>query len=199
VVAHKACHSTAEAIAAWRAFGGPVAVKASSPDVPHKSEHGLVALNCNDEESVARAWLDQNATLERLGAASEGIVIARMERAPRECMVGAHWDAEFGAVVVVGDGGKYVEVLRDTAVLLAPCSEAAVLRALARLRIAPLLAGVRGEAGVDIHALARIAVQVGHLMHEAGGQIRSIDLNPVMVDVSGAVVVDALMEVAMAN
>lgn len=198
VVAHKACHSAEEAVAAWRALGGPVAVKASSPDVPHKSEHGLVALNCNDEESVARAWLDQNATLERLGAASEGIVIARMERAPRECMVGAHWDAEFGAVVLVGDGGKYVEILRDTAVLLAPCSEDAVLRALSRLRIAPLLAGVRGESAVDTHALAKIAVQVGRIMHEAGGQIRSIDLNPVMVSASGAVVVDALMEVAVA-
>lgn len=195
VVVHKVCHSVDDAIAAWRGFGAPVAVKANSPDVPHKSEHGLVALNCDDEESVARAWHSQMATLERLGARCEGILIARMERAPRECMVGAHWDAEFGAVLVVGDGGKYVEVLRDTAILLAPCSEAAVLRAVSRLRIAPLLAGVRGEPAVDIHGLARLAVRVGRLLHEAGGEIRSIDLNPVMVGTTGALVVDALMEV----
>ena len=74
--------------------------------------------------------------------------------------------------------------------------EAAVARAVAGLRIAPLLAGVRGEPAVDVAALCRIAVRVGQLMLEAGGAIRSIDLNPVMVSAGGAVVVDALMEVA---
>nr|WP_272942855.1 acetate--CoA ligase family protein [Cupriavidus basilensis] len=67
---------------------------------------------------------------------------------------------------------------------------------MAGLRIAPLLAGVRGEPAVDVAALCRIAVRVGQLMLEANGAIRSIDLNPVMVSAGGAVVVDALMEVA---
>ncbi|WP_454727475.1 MULTISPECIES: acetate--CoA ligase family protein [Cupriavidus] len=196
VVAHQLCHSADEAVAAWRALGGPVAVKASSPQVPHKSEHGLVALNCNDEHAVAQAHAAQTAILRDMGAACEGVVVARMERGQRECMVGAHWDPVFGAVVVVGDGGKYVEVLRDTAVLLAPCSEAAVARAVAGLRIAPLLAGVRGEAAVDVAALCRIAARAGQLLHEAGGAIRSLDLNPVMVSAGKAVVVDALMELA---
>lgn len=192
VVAHKLCHGVDEAVAAWR----EVAIKASSPQVPHKSEHGLVALNCNDEHAVAHAYIVQTDILRKMGAACEGVVVARMERGQRECMVGAHWDPVFGPVVVVGDGGKYVEVLRDTAVLLAPCSEAAVARAVAGLRIAPLLAGVRGESAVDVAALCRIAARVGRLMHEAGGAIRALDLNPVMVSAGGAVVVDALMEVA---
>ena len=196
VVAHRLCHSVDEAVAAWRELKGPVAVKASSAQVPHKSEHGLVALNCNDEHAVARAFLTQTDVLEKLGAVCEGVVVARMERGQRECMVGAHWDPVFGPVVLVGDGGKYVEVLRDTAVLLAPCSEAAVARAVAGLRIAPLLAGVRGEPAVDVAALCRIAARVGNLMAEANGAIRSIDLNPVMVSAGGTVVVDALMEVA---
>jgi hypothetical protein len=97
---------------------------------------------------------------------------------------------------VVGDGGKYVEVLRDTAVLLAPCKEADVARALDGLRIAALLHGVRGEPAVDIAALCRLAVQVGDMVHAAGGEIRSVDLNPVMVNAGGVVVVDALVEVA---
>ncbi|MDF3834131.1 acetate--CoA ligase family protein [Cupriavidus basilensis] len=198
VVPHKLCHTVDEAVAAWRELKGPVAVKASSPQVPHKSEHGLVALNCNDEHAVAQAFLQQTGILEKLGATCEGVVVARMERGQRECMVGAHWDPVFGPVVLVGDGGKYVEVLRDTAMLLAPCSEAAVARAIAGLRIAPLLAGVRGEPAVDVAALCRIAVRVGALMHEAGGALRSIDLNPVMVSAGGAMVVDALMEMAAA-
>ncbi|KAF7964176.1 hypothetical protein AWV80_41160 [Cupriavidus sp. UYMU48A] len=123
-------------------------------------------------------------------------MVARMSRGQRECMIGAHWDPVFGAVLVVGDGGKYVEVLRDTAVLLAPCQEADVARALDGLRVAALLHGVRGEPAVDIVALCRLAVQVGDMVHAAGGEIRSVDLNPVMVSAGGVVVVDALVEVA---
>ncbi len=195
VVEHYVCQDVDAAVAAWQRIGAPVAVKASSPQVPHKSEHGLVALHCNDPESVASAYAAQIRTLRAMEATCEGVVIARMSRGQRECMIGAHWDPVFGAVLVVGDGGKYVEVLRDTAVLLAPCHEADVARALADLRIAPLLHGVRGEPGVDIAALCRLAVQVGDMVHEAGGAIRSVDLNPVMVNPGGVVVVDALIEV----
>lgn len=196
VVEHYLCQDVDAAVTAWRRIGAPVAVKASSPQVPHKSEHGLVALHCNDPEAIASAFAAQTRTLQAMGASCEGIVVARMSRGQRECMIGAHWDPVFGAVLVIGDGGKYVEVLRDTAVLLAPCRPADVERALSGLRIAPLLRGVRNEPAVDIGALCRLAVQVGNLIHEAGGAIRAIDLNPVMAGPEGVVVVDALIEVA---
>ncbi|WP_454738311.1 acetate--CoA ligase family protein [Cupriavidus necator] len=195
VVEHYLCQDVDAAVAAWRRIGAPVAVKASSPQVPHKSEHGLVALHCNDPEAVASAFTAQTRTLQAMGASCEGIVVARMSRGQRECMIGAHWDPVFGAVLVIGDGGKYVEVLRDTAVLLAPCRQADVERALSGLRIAPLLRGVRNEPAVDSGALCRLAVQVGDLIHDAGGTIRAIDLNPVMAGPDGVVVVDALIEV----
>lgn len=196
VVAHRLCRSADEAVAAWRALGGPVAVKACAAAVPHKSEHGLVALGCNDADSIVAAFERQMGTLAGMGVEAEGVIVAAMVRGQRECMIGAHWDPVFGAVLVVGDGGKYVEVLRDTAVLLATCEEDDVARALRTLRIAPLLAGVRGEAAVDMAALCRTAVAVGRMVHAAGGAVRSVDLNPVMASPDGVVVVDALMEVA---
>ncbi|MEM5429195.1 acetate--CoA ligase family protein [Cupriavidus oxalaticus] len=196
VVEHYLCRNVDAAVAAWQRIGAPVAVKASSPQAPHKSEHGLVALHCNDPEAVASAFTAQTGALQAMEAHCEGIVVARMARGQRECMIGANWDPVFGAVLVIGDGGKYVETLRDTAVLLAPCSEADVARALDGLRIAPLLRGVRNEPAVDIAALCRLAVQVGNLVHAAGGAIRSVDLNPVMASADGVVVVDALIEVA---
>lgn len=196
VVPHTLCRNADEAVAAWRRFQGPVAVKACAAAVPHKSEHGLVALACNDERTVAAAFEHQMATLNRMGVQAEGALVAPMVRAQRECMIGARWDAVFGAVLLIGDGGKYVEAVRDTAVLLAVSSEEEVERAVRSLRIAPVLAGVRGEAAVDVRALCRTAVAVGRLVHEAGGTIRSVDLNPVMANPDGVVVVDALMEVA---
>lgn len=195
VVEHYLCQSADEAVAAWQRIGAPVAIKASSPAVPHKSEHGLVALNCNSRDAIVEAFNKQSQTLHAMQAPCEGVIVARMSRGQRECMVGAHWDPVFGAVLLVGDGGKYVEVVRDTAVLLAPASPAAIERAVRRLRMAPLLDGVRGDAPLDVAALCDVAVRVGNLVHQAQGRIRSVDLNPVMLGANGATVVDGLMEV----
>ncbi|MBY4729134.1 acetate--CoA ligase family protein [Cupriavidus pauculus] len=196
VVEHYLCKTADEAVAAWQRIGAPVAVKASSAAVPHKSEFGLVALHCDDRATIVEAFARQTQTLQSMHAPCEGVIVARMTRGRRECMVGAHWDPVFGAVLLVGDGGKYVETVRDTAVLLAPATPVAIERAVRRLRMAPLLDGVRGEAPLDVPALCALAARVGDLVHHAHGKIRSVDLNPVMLGESGAVVVDALMEVA---
>lgn len=196
VVEHYLCRTPDEAVAAWQRIGAPVAIKASSPAVPHKSEHGLVALHCNDRQLVIDVFTQQTRKLKEMNAPCEGVIVARMTRGLRECMVGARWDPVFGAVLLVGDGGKYVEAVRDTAVLLAPASPAAIGRAVRGLRMAALLDGVRGDPPMDVAALCTLAAKVGDLVHHAHGQIRAVDLNPVMLGADSAVVVDGLMEVA---
>ncbi|HLJ19852.1 MAG TPA: acetate--CoA ligase family protein, partial [Stellaceae bacterium] len=134
--------------------------------------------------------------LEALGVPRDGVIVATMAGAARECALGARLDPVFGPVVMVGDGGKYVEAMPDVAVLLPPFSREDVLDALERLRIAPLLKGVRGEPPLDAAALADAALKLGTLIASAEGRIASIDLNPVMVGARGAgiVVADALVE-----
>jgi acetate---CoA ligase (ADP-forming) len=117
-------------------------------------------------------------------------------RRMRELALGAKVDPVFGPVVMVSDGGKYIEALPDNVLLLPPFNEQEALAAIARLRIAPILRGVRGEPALDMPALARLAVQLGALMIERAPEAASIDLNPVMLKPAGAgaVVVDALIE-----
>ena len=196
VVAHRLCRSAKEAGDALLAVGAPAVVKACSGDVPHKSEHGLVALNVGSAEEAAALFDRQWAKLGALGAAQEGVIVAAMRRGQHEFMVGARVDPVFGPVVVVGDGGKYVEALQDIAVLVPPFAAAEVTDALRTLRIAPLLDGVRGDPPLDIEALAQVVVAVGRLIVDAGGTIASIDVNPVLVAPrgQGAVVLDALVE-----
>ncbi|MDD2547057.1 MAG: acetate--CoA ligase family protein [Burkholderiaceae bacterium] len=196
VVPLQLCTTAEAARAAFDALGGPAVVKACSADIPHKSEHGLVALNVQTRED-AGAWFERFwQKMSELGARREGVVVAALRKGRRECMVGARLDPVFGPVVVVGDGGKYVEALKDVAVLLPPFSPADVEQALRTLRMAPLLDGVRGDPPLDVAALAAIAVAVGTVIAGANGTIASIDLNPVMVGAvgEGAVVVDALVE-----
>ena len=196
VAPQRLCRSAAEARAAWRALGGPVAVKACSAEVPHKSEFGLVALNLASEDAVGAAFDAQWRQLEQMKVARDGIIVASMVAGRRELVLGARMDARFGPVVMVGDGGKYAEALQDFILLIPPFDAAEMMQALAGLRIAPVLHGVRGEPALDLEAVAAIALRLGEIMQAGRGCIASIDLNPVMVGAQGegAVVADALVE-----
>jgi acyl-CoA synthetase (NDP forming) len=195
VVEHRLCRSVDEAQTALEALGAPVAVKGCSPDIPHKSEWGLVKLGLTGAEAVEQAYDDFDKTLRIAGARFAGVIVARMVKGVRELMIGAYRDPVFGPVVLVGDGGKYVEAMPDVQLLLPPFTGDQVLRALSRLRLAPLLEGVRGDPPLDVDAFSRVAVQVGLMMASPHADIVSMDLNPIIVGArgEGCSVVDALV------
>jgi hypothetical protein len=130
-----------------------------------------------------------------LGARFDGVIVAR--RAPRglELALGARMDAQFGPVVLIGDGGIYLEALKDFRLLLPPFDEAEVLDKLQQLRIAPLLGALRGQPARDVQAYARMAVALGDAMLAWRGTVTSVDVNPVMLFGAGqgAVALDALI------
>jgi len=195
VVPHRLCRSRAEAVAAFEAIGGPVVVKGCSADIAHKSELGLVKLGVKTREEAGEVWAQMEDIIRRHGARFDGVIIAAMAGGRREIMIGAHRDAVFGPVVAVGDGGKYVEIFRDTALLLPPFSKDDAREALGRLRVAPLFAGVRGEQPMDVESLCDAAVKIGALMLDPAARVMSLDLNPVLLDTAGkgCVVVDAVV------
>ncbi|MET0879578.1 MAG: acetate--CoA ligase family protein [Tardiphaga sp.] len=193
VVPYRLCHSRAEAIAAYEAIGGPVVVKGCSADIAHKSELGLVKLKIGSREQAGEVYAEMEDIVRKHGSRFDGVIVAAMSGGRREIMIGAHRDPVFGAVVVVGDGGKYVEVFKDTTLLLPPFSEGDARAALMKLRIAPLFEGVRGEPPMDLDALSDAVVKIGELMRDASAKVMSIDLNPVMLNSDGCVVVDAVV------
>jgi acyl-CoA synthetase (NDP forming) len=195
VVAHRLCRSRAEAIAAFETIGGPVVVKGCSADIAHKSELGLVKLGVASREEAGEVWAQMEAIIRKHGARFDGVIVAAMARGRREIMIGAHRDPVFRPVVAVGDGGKYVEIFRDTALLLPPFSKEEVKAALHKLKVAPLFAGVRGEPPMDVEALCDAVMRIGDLMLDPTAKVVSLDLNPVLLDSAGkgCVVVDAVV------
>ena len=170
-------------------------VKGCSADIAHKSELGLVRLGVKAREEAGEIYAQMEDIIRRHGARFDGVIIAAMAGGRREIMIGAHRDPVFGPVVVVGDGGKYVEIFRDTTLLLPPFSQDDVKQALDRLRIAPLFAGVRGEPPMDVDMLCDAVVKIGELMLDPAAKVVSLDLNPVLLDSAGkgCVVVDAVV------
>jgi hypothetical protein len=108
-------------------------------------------------------------------------------------MIGAHRDPFFGPVVVLGDGGKYVEAMPDVRLLLPPFTIDDALAALRALRCWPVLAGVRGDAAADVAAIARAVVAVGELVRKSRPRILSLDINPLIVGSDGYAIVDAVV------
>ena len=195
---HALCANADAAVAAWRRMDAPVALKACSAQLPHKSEHGLVALGINDEAALREALARQAQTLARLGVDDASWIVARMQRGLHELALGVRNDPVFGPVVMVGAGGKYVEALGDVALLMPPFAAEEALAALRGLRIGRLLAGVRGEPAADMQAVAEQAARLGRYALAAAGHVASIDINPVLVGAQGegAVALDALVELS---
>ena len=196
VVRHTLCGSETEARAAFEALGGALAVvKGCTADASHKSELGLVRVGLGNASAVAAAYREMADAARAAGIKLSGVIVAEMVRGQRELMIGARLDPVFGPVLLVGDGGKYVEVMPDVQVLLPPFDATQVERALRRLRIAPLLDGVRGEPALDVAAFCRSAVAVGALMCLDAAGITQLDINPVIVRArgEGCVAVDAVI------
>jgi acyl-CoA synthetase (NDP forming) len=196
VARHRRCRDADEARTAWAALGGgEVVVKGVSAQVTHKSELGLVKLGLCTADAVAAACGQVIAAAAAAGVALQGLLVAERVRGQRELMIGARFDPVFGPVVLVGDGGLYVEALPDTQVLLPPFDATLVEQALRRLRIAPLLDGVRGEPALDVAAFCAAVVAVGSLVADGSAGIQQLDLNPVIVGArgQGCAAVDAVV------
>ena len=185
VVKYRLCRSADEAAAAFAELGAPVAVKGCSADVAHKSEMGLVRLGLADAAQVSTAFAEMKQVLADHGARFDGAIVAKMARGRREMMIGARNDPVFGPIILVGDGGKYVEAMPDVQLLIAPFSTADVEEALGRLRIAPLLAGVRGEPALDVEAFCDAVLAVSRLMMNPQSCVVNLDLNPVLLGARG--------------
>jgi acyl-CoA synthetase (NDP forming) len=186
----------ADAVRHAEALGFPVVLKAASAQLPHKSDVGGVLVNLMSAEDVRHGF---HTIVERVRAARsdvvlDGVLVARMIPSGLELFAGVH-GGEYGAMVLVGQGGVDVEAHRDIAFALAPIDATEAGAMLARLRLAPLLAGSRGRPARDRRAMIDLLVRLSHLAMACEPWVSAIDLNPVIVleEGRGAWAVDALV------
>lgn len=185
-----------EALAAARRLGYPLALKAQSAALPHKSDVGGVVLDVGNDEALSRTWQQLHANLLRLApeAILDGLLLERMAGPGVELIVGARNDPQWGPIVLVGMGGVHAELLRDVRLLPADLPEARIVDALRSLRLGALLGGYRGAPAADIAATARLISRVGAII-ASDPRVLEIELNPVRVHPAGhgATALDALL------
>ena len=176
------------------ALGGPVAVKAVSPGLPHLSDVGAVALDVVGDAAAERAARETLAAAQAAGGDPSGVVVQQMVAGGLEMVAGVLADPDFGPVVVCGPGGRAVELLGDAAVRLAPLSRPDAADLLRSLRSFPRLVGYRGGPQTNVDSLEDMLVRLSALADAHPG-VAEVDCDPVLVSNDAAVVVDARIRV----
>ncbi|MET3105838.1 acetyltransferase [Oxalobacteraceae bacterium GrIS 2.11] len=186
--------SASEAILVANQLGYPVALKVDSADIVHKSEVGGVALNIQNAAGVRDAWLDLTAKVGRLrpDAKINGVTVQNMSGKPdgRELYIGVKTDQQFGPAIVFGAGGTMIELIADRAIELPPLNQFLAHQLVDRVRSSETLGAWRGAPPADREALERILLRVSEMVC-ALPQLHEMDINPVIIDATGALVVDA--------
>ena len=191
--------SAEEAVLVADHVGYPVAMKIVSPEVVHKSDVGGVQLRLSTPDQVRDAYdlMMLRISQRRPEAELLGAYVERMAEPGREVILGMARDPQFGPMLMFGLGGIFVEVMKDVSFHLAPITESEAMQMLMSTRSYALLQGARGEAAVDLHAIAGGLQRVSQLATDFP-QIQEMDINPFIVGQVGTppVVADARMTLA---
>ena len=123
-----------------------------------------------------------------------GLLVSTMVHGNRELIAGLVRDEQFGPCVMLGLGGILAEAVADVAFRLAPLEHGDALDLIDDLGAQSLLGEFRGEPAVDREALADTLMALSRIA--ADSDIRSVDLNPLIVVEGRPVAVDALVETA---
>jgi acetyl-CoA synthetase len=195
VVGERLTTSAEDAARAATELGFPVVLKAESPDLPHKTEAGVIKLNLRDADEVRAAYAEIMAKAEAVVPRPQvhGILVQPMVPQGIEMVAGARVDPLFGPLIVVGLGGILVELLKDTALAPAPVSLPQAHALLDQLKGGKLLDGFRNLPSVDRGKLAEIICRVSEFAADQAEIIAEVDVNPLICAGARITAVDALI------
>ena len=178
------------AVVAAREIGYPVVLKGVARELVHKSDAGAVKLDLRDEAAVRGAWqVISSAVAGRHSGTFEGCLVQEMARGGAELIVGIRRDPQFGPIVLAGSGGILVELLGDVELAPAPVSRDQAVALLRRLRIAPVIAGIRGQPPLDLEAAADVVERLSWLAADLGSRLTDAEINPLVLRERGKGVV----------
>ncbi len=188
----KLAATSAEAVTFAEEVGWPVVLKVVSPQIVHKTDVGGVRLHLTTAAEVRIAYEEMVAVARRTApdAHIEGVLVQRQIAPGRELIAGITRQPGFGALVMAGLGGVFVEVLRDVTFRLAPIDALDASEMLSELRGASILDAIRGQPAVDRNAVADVLVRVARLGADFP-EIEELDINPLVTSAGGAIAVDA--------
>ncbi len=181
----------AQAVRIAEAIGYPVAIKAISPTITHRAAAGLVGLQVDSADAVARVAQRFNARAVELGAQLDGLWIQHMVRGKVELLVTAFRDAEFGIMAGCGMGGGMTEIIDDVVFARAPLDEAGAFDLIGRLRSLRRIPGLISAA--QQRDAAAFLAGFSALAASAPWPRFTLEVNPIVLGDGPCAAVDGLL------
>ncbi len=179
---------------AWNAtleIGTPVVMKISSPNIIHKTESHAVILNLITQEQVNEALFHLTNTINQLKDSSNSTIYVQKQIAiETEIIIGMKRDPIFGPVIVVGTGGIYAEIYKDTSSLIAPFTKQQAYVALTKTKVFKILNGYRNKPIMDTEPIINAIMGLSNLSLTYP-QILEIDINPLALTEHSVIALDA--------
>jgi acetate---CoA ligase (ADP-forming) len=160
-------------------IGYPVVLKATGPEIVHKSDLGAVLLSVRDEKELVDGATQMSRRLRDRKIALDGFLVQEFVEGGKEVIVGMTRDKVYGPLIAFGLGGIYVEYLKDVALGVPPLTDRDAMRMIESIRTFPILQGVRGEEPRDLESLQDAILRVAQLVSDFPS-IEGLDLNPVL-------------------
>jgi len=156
----------------------PIAVKFVGPDFIHKTDKKAIFLNVKNEVELKKIISIFNSNKKGI---NNYIIYQPMLKVDIELILGLKRDPVFGPVILLGLGGIYTEVYKDSVLELADLTKERALKMIKKLKVYPILAGTRNNIGIDLNNLSDIILKFAKLIKE-NKNILEIDINPLSVD-----------------
>jgi acetyltransferase len=174
--------SPEEAVQLARGIGFPVALKVLSPDIAHKSDVGAVLLDMRGEEQVREGFGQVVAQVQSAvpQAQVQGVLVQQVVGQGQDVIVGFVHDAQFGPLVMFGQGGVEVEALGDVSFALAPLTRGEAEDMIQRTWAGRRLAGYRNTPPADKDAVVATLLQLSQLALDLP-EVVEMEINPLRV------------------
>lgn len=196
VIENALVQTAEEAVSFAETIGYPVAIKGCAPNLPHKSDRGLVRLNISSSAEIHRAIQEIRQT--SLDTPLDGYLVQRMAHSRREIIAGGMRDPLFGPCVLLGIGGIAVEAFGDVTFRMAPLEAHDLDQMIQELKGHKIFDTFRDEPLVDRRALLDILQAIGQILIDCP-PIGQIDINPLLLENGRPIAVDALISLQCAE
>jgi acetyl coenzyme A synthetase (ADP forming)-like protein len=183
LVPERMAASLDEAVTAADELGYPVVVKTAVAGA-HKTDIGGIALDLADEAAVRVA-------VSRIGTPA---LVQPMVAGSAELLAGMVQDPMFGPLVAFGPGGVLAELIGQAGFRIAPLTDQDAEELVRDGKTGMLVSGFRGKPAADADALADLLHRLGRLGEDHPAVVE-LDVNPVIAQPAGCVVVDARVRV----
>ncbi len=185
--------SVEEAVNISELLGYPVVMKIMSEDIIHKFDVGGVILNISSRQDAEEAYnqIVENVKKHKPEAKVKGVFVRQMIPPGEEVILGMKRDSTFGAVIMFGLGGIFVEIYKDVSFRIAPLDDKSVEKLITETKASAILSGARGRVPGDINSLKECIMRLSQLAVDCP-QIKELDINPLIVleDGKGSFVAD---------